>query len=207
MTPFTSVTGAATPLMLNNVDTDVIIRIDRLIESPKEGLAPYALESIRYRSDGTPNPECVLNQPDFQNAPILLADLNFGCGSSREGAVWALQSLGVRCVIAVSFGDIFYSNCFQNGVLALRMPQDQIEAMVALSGHGAPFTVDLVASAITGPGGASWPFSLQHLLREGLLEGLDPIGLTLKRRDRIEQWERDEALIRPWTCLVGMEQA
>ncbi len=205
MTPFTVVSGPAVPLMLNNIDTDVIIRIDRLIDNAKEALAPYTLESLRYLPDGSADPEMVLNKPEFHNAPILIADLNFGCGSSREGAVWALQALGVRCVIAVSYGDIFYSNCFQNGVLPIRIPQDQVTALAALTIGGSSFTVNLVDSLITGPDGSEWPFTIQHLLKEGLVEGLDPIGLTLKRRDAIDAWEQAEVQLRPWNCMAGIE--
>ena len=202
MTPFTSVTGPAAPLMLNNVDTDVIIRIERLSEAFKNSLDRYAFEALRYNADDTDNADFVLNQPAFRGAPILLADLNFGCGSSREGAVWALQAIGVRCVIAVSFGDIFYGNCFQNGVLPIRLPQDQVATLARLAETGQAFTVDLKECVIKAPDGSRFSFPIQSLLREALLEGLDQIGLTLKQTDAIDSWEQHEAEVRPWNCMV-----
>ncbi len=203
MTPFTTITGPAAPLMLSNVDTDVIIRIDRLTSVPAEGLAPYAFEGLRYLPGGAENPDFVLNQPRFRNAPVLLADANFGCGSSREGAVWALQGLGVRCVIAPSFGDIFYSNCFQNGVLPLRLPEEQVVQLARISEAGGDFTVDLSVQKVLSPDGTEWPFAIQALLRETLLEGLDQIGVTLKQSDAIRAWEKAEQALRPWTMVPG----
>ena len=124
MQAFTRITGPAAPLMAANLDTDVIIRIERLTSGAD--LARYALEALRYRPDGCPDPDCVLNEPQFCNAPILLAGRNFGCGSSREGAVTALMAMGVHCVIAPSFGDIFFGNCFQNGLLPVILPEEQV---------------------------------------------------------------------------------
>ena len=204
MTPFTVVTGSAAPLMLNNVDTDVILRIERLTSTPADGLGPYALEALRFHPDGTEVDDFVLNRQAFRGAPILLAGANFGCGSSREGAVWALQALGIRCIIAVSYGDIFYGNCFQNGVLPVRLPAEQIEALADLSTTGASFTVDLMRNTITAPDSSTWPFTIQPLLRETLLEGLDQIGLTLKQADAIDAWEQAETAARPWTMRPGI---
>ena len=203
MTPFTIVQGPAVPLLIDNVDTDVVIRIDRLVDFPREELGPYTLESIRNGADGAPDPVCPLNKPEFHNAPILIATNNFGCGSSREGAVWALQALGVRCVIAVSFGDIFFSNCFQNGVLAIRLPESDVEALAEQAATARDFVVDLPRSIITTPDHVSHPFAVQHLLREGLIQGLDPIGLTLKRVGSIQLWESREAEVRPWNVLAA----
>lgn len=198
MTPFTTVTGPAAPLMRDNIDTDVIIRIERLTHLGREQLGPYALEALRFRPDGTEDPAFVLNQPPFRGAPILLAGSNFGCGSSREGAVWALMGLGVRCVVASSFGDIFFNNCFQNGMLPIRLPLADIQRLAAVSVEGAPVTVDLEQCVLRAPDGALTPFTIDALRREGLLKGLDDIGLTLQADSAIRLWQREDRLQRPW---------
>jgi len=198
MQPFTQVTGPAVPLMRANIDTDVIIRIERLTALPKDQLGPYALEALRFRADGSEAPDCVLNQPAFRGAPILLAADNFGCGSSREGAVWALMGIGVRCVIAPSFGDIFFSNCLQNGVLPIRLPLPQVEALAAQCADGAAMTVDLQACTLTAPDGRRTAFEIDPLRREALLHGLDDIGLTLKDDALIRRWQQQDRLRRPW---------
>jgi 3-isopropylmalate/(R)-2-methylmalate dehydratase small subunit len=198
MQPFTVVTGPAVPLMRANVDTDVIIRIERLTSLGKDALGPYAFEALRYRADAAENPDCVLNRPGYRNAPLLLADTNFGCGSSREGAVWALQAIGVRCVIAPSFGDIFFSNCFQNGVLPIRLAADAVRTLAAQAAEGAVFTVDLERQRIVAPDGTEWAFETEALRRESLLAGLDDIGLTLRHVDAIDAWEAADQALRPW---------
>ncbi|RZL93550.1 MAG: 3-isopropylmalate dehydratase small subunit [Variovorax sp.] len=198
MQPFTVVTGAAPYLSRANVDTDVIIRIERLTSLARGELGPYAMEALRYREDGSEDPDFILNQPAFRGAPILLAGDNFGCGSSREGAVWALQGLGVRCVIAPSFGDIFYSNCFQNGVLPIRLPAAEVEACAAACANGAPMTVDLTQRKLIAPNGMESTFAVDPLRREGLLHGLDDIGLTLKDDALILEWQQADRLRRPW---------
>lgn len=203
MTPFTSVSGAAVPLMRSNVDTDVIIRIERLTSLQRTELGPYALEALRLRADGSQDPACVLNQPVFQRAPVLLAADNFGCGSSREGAVWALMGLGVRCVIAPSFGDIFFNNCFQNGVLPIRLPIAQIEALAAQCAGGAHVTVDLHTLTITAPDGHVAAFKVDPLHREALLHGLDDIGLTLEDDALIRAWQQADRARRPWAWPVA----
>jgi 3-isopropylmalate/(R)-2-methylmalate dehydratase small subunit len=198
MTPFTTVTGPAVPLMRANVDTDVIVRIERLTSLQKDQLGPYALEALRLRADGSEDPACVLNRPAFRQAPVLLAGENFGCGSSREGAVWALMGMGVRCVIAPSFGDIFFNNCFQNGVLPVRWPMAQVEALAAQCANGTPVTVDLQAKTITAPDGRASSFEIDPLRREALLHGLDDIGLTLKDDALIRAWQQADRARRPW---------
>jgi 3-isopropylmalate/(R)-2-methylmalate dehydratase small subunit len=198
MTPFTTVTGPAAPLMRANIDTDVIVRIERLTAFQRDQLGPYAFEALRLRRDGSEDPQCVLNQPAFRRAPVLLAAENFGCGSSREGAVWALMGLGIRCVIAPSFGDIFFNNCFQNGVLPVRWPLAQVEALAAQCASGAPLTVDLHAKAITAPDGRVAAFDIDALRREALLHGLDDIGLTLKDDALVREWQRADRMRRPW---------
>ena len=199
MEPFTAVTGAAAPLMLANVDTDLIIRIERLTE--RADLGRYALEALRYLPDGSPNPDCVLNEPRFRGAPILLAGRNFGCGSSREGAVTALRAMGVRCVIAPSFGDIFHGNCFKNGLLPVELPEAEISRLAAVA-RDADITVDLARNVVTVPGEAI-PFKVDALQREGLLGGLDEIGMTLTWRDDIEAWQRRDRALRPWIWEIG----
>ena len=198
MPPLTVVSGAAPYLPRANVDTDVIIRIDRLTSLPKEQLGLYAMEALRYRADGSDDPDFILNRPIFRGAPILLAGENFGCGSSREGAVWALQGIGVRCVVAPSFGDIFYSNCFQNGVLPIRLPAPEVEALAAACADGAPLTVDLERRMLVAPSGAQTAFTIDPLRREALLHGLDDIGLTLRDDALIRAWQQADRAQRPW---------
>jgi 3-isopropylmalate/(R)-2-methylmalate dehydratase small subunit len=198
MQPFTRVAGPAVPLMLANVDTDVIIRIERLTQLAKNELGPYAMEALRYLPDGSDNPRFAANQPAFRGAPVLLAGANFGCGSSREQAVWALQGMGLRCVIAPSFGDIFFSNCFQNGMLPIRLPLDVVERLAAQCGSGAPLVVDLQACTITAPDGSVTPFTVDARRREMLLLGLDDIGLTLKDDALIRGWQETDRASRPW---------
>lgn len=201
MQPFTTVTGPAVPLMMANVDTDVIIRIERL--TGEEALGPYAFEALRYRPDGGLNPDCVLNEPRFQSAPILLARRNFGCGSSREGAVTALMAMGFRCVIAPSFGDIFVSNCFQNGLLPVPLAEAEVERLAALSAAG-DVTVDLERCVIAVSGhGDAIAFAVDPLRRESLLQGLDDIGMTLMREDNIAAWQAADRVNRPWVWRLG----
>ncbi len=195
MQPFVTVKGPAAPLMQANVDTDVIIRIERLTAGAD--LGHYALEALRYLPDGRPNPDCVLNEPRFVGAPILLAGRNFGCGSSREGAVTALMGMGLRCVIAPSFGDIFYSNCFQNGMLPVVLPERDVERLATLACKG-DVTVDLGAGVVVTPDGDEISFVIDRLRREALLDGLDDIGLTLKWADDIAIWQRADRAMRPW---------
>jgi len=195
MQPFITVTGRAVPLLQSNIDTDVIIRIERLTGGAD--LGRYAFEALRYLPDGSPKPDCVLNDPRFANARVLLAGRNFGCGSSREGAVTALMAMGLRCVIAPSFGDIFFANCFRNGLLPLVLPEDVIEGLAAQSRDG-DFTVDLEARSVNPPSGQVIPFSVDPLQREGLLAGLDEVGLTLRHESEIATWQEADRENRPW---------
>lgn len=198
MKSFTTVSGPAAPLMLANVDTDVIIRIEPLTRHPREELGRFAFEALRYLPDGSDNPEFVLNQPAFRGAPILLAGANFGCGSSREPAVWALMGMGMRCVIAPSFGDIFYGNCFQNGVLPIVLDEHAIEGLAARARTGAAMTVDLVQRQLSIGDSAPLPFQIDDLRRESLLAGLDAIGLTLQDSALISSWQQADRTRRPW---------
>jgi 3-isopropylmalate/(R)-2-methylmalate dehydratase small subunit len=191
MQPFKTITGAAVPFLQANVDTDVIVRIERL--TGNADLGHYAFEALRYLPDGSANPDCVFNQPRFANAPILLAGRNFGCGSSREGAVTALMAMGIGCVIAPSFGDIFFANCFRNGVLPIVLG----EASIAQLAESTELTVDLERQSISASGEA-FQFPVDALQCEGLLKGLDEIGLTLKATGEIVAWQSTDRLERPW---------
>ncbi len=202
MTPFTTVTGSAVPYLQDNIDTDVIIRIERLTDLAREDLGRYAFEAIRHRSDGSLDTDCPFNQPKFLNAPVLLGGRNFGCGSSREGAVWALQGMGVRCVIAPSFGDIFFGNCFQNGVLPLCLSVQDIEELSLQCRDGATVTVDLQACTLTRPDGRILHFEIESLRRQALLAGLDDIGLTLRDDRLIRAWQTHDRLARPWVWAI-----
>jgi 3-isopropylmalate/(R)-2-methylmalate dehydratase small subunit len=201
MQPFTVVEGPAAPLLRANVDTDVIIRIEHLRKSSTSQLGHYAFEALRYLPDGSENSEFVLNQPPFRAAPILLAGENFGCGSSREHAVWALQGLGIRCVLAPSFGDIFYANCFQNGLLPIRLPIDVIERFAEHCAAGAHLNVDLLILTIGAPDGSSTAFEVDSRRRELLIKGLDDIGLTLQAGPTIRAWQEMDRNKRPWVWL------
>ena len=197
MQAFTTLTGRAAPLPLANIDTDVIIRIERLTGGDPATLGRFAFEALRYGPEGAENPDFVLNRPLYRGAPILVAGANFGCGSSREGAVTALMGLGVRCVIADSFGDIFYSNCCQNGLLPVRLPAAEVAALVRLASAG-EVTVDLAARTVTAPDGSAFAFEIDPLRREALMEGLDDLGVTLKQMDQVRAWQADDRHARPW---------
>jgi len=196
---FTVVRGPAAPLMLPDVNTDVI--------SPAHGgkgsLALSAFAPIRYLPDGGDDPSFVLNRERFRGAPILLAAQNFGCGSSRESAVWSLRALGIRCVIATSFGDIFSGNCFQNGVLPIVLDETVLETLAEEVADGAPLEVDLRASVVRSPRGASIPFTVDPLRRRQLLEGLDDLDAGLLRRDEIRAFQQTDRVLRPWIYQVA----
>jgi 3-isopropylmalate/(R)-2-methylmalate dehydratase small subunit len=193
--------------MMANIDTDVIIRVEHLTERSAEGLRRHAFAALRYQSDGVEKPDCPLNQPQFRGAPILLGGANFGCGSSREPAVWALMALGIRCVIAESFGDIFFSNCFQNGVLPIALTAAAVEALASEAAAGdTRFLVDLAEQVITTPSARAFAFEVDPRRREGLLAGLDDIGQTLKLSAAIEAWQARDQQARPWVWLPGSVQ-
>ena len=199
MEKFTVLKGVAAPLMLANVDTDAIIRMERLSRLDRGELGRWAFESLRYLPDGSENPQFLLNQPPWRSATILLAAENFGCGSSRETAVWALWELGVRCVIAPSFGDIFYGNCFQNGLLPVRLPAAEGEAIAAeLRSGGREITVDLVEQQGITASGRAIRFEIEPGRRKALLEGLDAIGVTLTYAADIARFQARDRMRRPW---------
>ncbi len=201
MDSFTSITATAVPFLRKNVDTDVIIPIQRLVGSGRTGLGPYAFERMRYLADGSDNPDFPLNRAEYKGSKLLLADENFGCGSSREGAVWALMGMGVRCVIAPSFGDIFFANCFQNGLLPVRLPIEvirQIAEETEASPGNARTTVDLEQRVVITPTGAKIPFEVDTRKRDAMLHGLDDIALTKRHAEAIAAWRAGDRAARPW---------
>lgn len=205
MERFTKVTGVAAPLMRENVDTDLIIRIERLVNNTgRQGLGPYCFEQLRLRPDGSEDPDCVLNQAPYRDAPIILSADNFGCGSSREGAVWALAGMGVRAVIAPSYGDIFFNNCFQNGILPVKLPLAEVQQLadeMKASPGNARITVDLETCQVVSPTGRVIPFEVDARRQHAMLNGLDDIGQTLARKHEIEAWQANDRAARPWVWL------
>jgi 3-isopropylmalate/(R)-2-methylmalate dehydratase small subunit len=208
MEKFTRVTGIAAPLMKANIDTDVIIPAKRLVGHQRGELGAFAFEAYRYRPDRTDNPDFVLNQARYRGAKILVAGGNFGCGSSRESAVWALVGFGFRCVIAPSFGDIFTNNAFQNGMLLIRLPKEQLERLAAEieSGATAAMTIDLQTQTLTAPSGAESPFEIDAERRQALLEGRDEISMTLARDADILAFQQRDRAGRPWIYQTGPTQ-
>ncbi len=200
MTPFTTVSGRAAPLMKEHVNTDVIVPAERYITAKRHEFHLHAFGPWRYCDDGSENPDFLLNQAPWRGAPILLAGRNFGCGSSREGAVWAIAGIGIRAIIAPSFGGIFANNCLQNGVLPVVLPADTVEAFaeIARAQPEAPFTVDLERKVVVPPNGAPVPFEVDELRRQSLLSGLDDIGMTVGRRDEIAAFQHADRMRRPW---------
>ncbi len=198
MEPFTTVTGPAAPLLLPNIDTDVIIRVERMTSVNPTELAPFAFETLRYDDTGTPRPDFVLNRPAFRDAPILVAGPNFGCGSSREPAVWAVMGLGIRCVIAPSFGDIFRSNCFTNGVLPVILSEPDVVGLAGLATEGREVSVDLGVQRVSS-GGDTWHFEISRYRKTSLLGGLDDFQLALTYADSLERWAEHDRRLRPWS--------
>ena len=197
MDKFTVLTGVAAPLPLVNVDTDKIMPGQFLKSIKRSGLGKVVFYEMRFHADGSENPEFVLNQAPFRTAQILLAGDNFGCGSSREHAPWGLKDFGIRCVIAPSFADIFYNNCFKNAILPITLPEATIEQMLAQA-DGADFTVDLEQMKITLPDGTEIAFELDETRRYNMLNGLDDIGLTLQKDAEITAFEERQKQEQPW---------
>ena len=207
MTGFTSLNATAAPLLRANVNTDIIIRIDRMIGNAIRGtLGRWCFAAWRYRADGSEDPAFVFNRPPYRDASILLAGPNFGCGSSREPAVWALQEMGIRAIIGSGFGDIFYNNCFQNGLLPVVLDVAAVTAIAASveqsQGVGT-VGIDLAQMEVTGPDGARYPFRLEPRRRTALLEGLDEIGMTLRQSERIDRFQARDRAARPWIYAPG----
>jgi 3-isopropylmalate/(R)-2-methylmalate dehydratase small subunit len=203
MDKFVKLTGVAAPLPVVNIDTDMIIPKDYLKTIKRTGLGAGLFAEARYKEDGSENPDFVLNKPAYRNAQILVAGDNFGCGSSREHAPWALLDFGIRCVISTSFADIFYNNCFKNGILPIVVSQSDLDKLMddASRGSNAVLTVDLEAQEITGPDGGKIAFEIDAFKRHCLLNGLDDIGLTLEKASSISTFEQSNAAQRPWASL------
>ena len=199
MTPFTDLHAKAAPLDMANLDTDQIIPKQFLKTVEREGLGKGLFYDLRFDEAGRPRPEFVLNDPRYAGAGVLIAGDNFGCGSSREHAPWALLDYGVRCVIAPSFADIFYNNCFQNGLLPVALPEAAVRALMdEARGGNHVFSVDLASQTVTSPSGQQFRFEIDAARKHKLLEGLDAIGETLRHVPDIDVYESRRALDRPW---------
>ncbi len=200
MQPFTTLTGVAAPLPILNVDTDMIIPKDYLKTIKRTGLGKGLFAEMRYNEDGTENPDFVLNRPAYRTAKIIVAGDNFGCGSSREHAPWSLLDFGIRAVISTSFADIFYNNCFKNGILPVVVPKEDLDRLMddAERGANATLTIDLAKQEIHGPDGGVVRFEIDAFKKHCLLNGLDDIGLTLAKKDRITSFEERAATTHPW---------
>jgi 3-isopropylmalate/(R)-2-methylmalate dehydratase small subunit len=200
MEKFTVLTGIAAPLPMINVDTDMIIPKQFLKTIKRTGLGKNLFDEMRYTQDGAEVADFVLNKPAYRTAKVLVAGANFGCGSSREHAPWAIADFGIRCVIAPSFADIFFNNCFKNGILPIKLPAEQVEALLkqAENGANATFTIDLENQTITAPDGAKTAFEVDAFRKHCLLNGLDDIGLTMMKNDKIEAFEAARKQSSPW---------
>ncbi len=192
MDKFTKLTGVAAPLPIVNIDTDMIIPKQYLKTIARTGLGKGLFSEMRYGEDGSENPDFVLNKPAYRKAQIIVAEDNFGCGSSREHAPWALLDFGIRCVISTSFADIFYNNCFKNGILPIKVSKEDLAKLMddAARGSNATLTVDLEAQEIRGPDGGVVKFDLDPFRKKCLIEGLDDIGLTMVKGGRIDEFEK-----------------
>jgi 3-isopropylmalate/(R)-2-methylmalate dehydratase small subunit len=200
MEKFTKLTGVAAPLPITNIDTDMIIPKQYLKTIHRTGLGTGLFSEMRYKDDGSENPDFVLNKPAYRKAQIIVAEDNFGCGSSREHAPWALLDFGIRAVISTSFADIFYNNCFKNGVLPIKVSKEELAKLMddAQRGANATLTIDLEAQEIRGPDGGVVTFDVDPHRKHCLLEGLDDIGLTLVKAAKIGEFEARLSEDRPW---------
>ena len=200
MEKFTTLTAVAAPLNMMNVDTDMIIPKDYLKTIARTGLGKGLFAELRYNDDGSPNPDFVLNKLAYNAAKIIVAGDNFGCGSSREHAPWALLDYGIRSVISTEFGDIFYNNCFKNGILPIKVSKEDLAKLMddAERGSNATLSIDLEKQEIRGPDGGVVHFAVDPFKKHCLLNGLDEVGLTLNKADSITRFESEAALERPW---------
>ena len=200
MKPFTKITAVAAPIDMANVDTDKIVPARFLRKARGADYGKYLFHDIRYRADGSDDPDFILNRARYRNAQILVAGDNFGCGSSRESAVWVLTDYGIRSVIAPSFGDIHYGNALQNGLLPVRLPDATVKKLRQQlhDKPGAEISVDLESQSVTGPDGAVYPFDIDPTNREKLLKGLDDVGLVLQNIGVIEAFEKRYHGELPW---------
>lgn len=200
MQPFKHLTSTPAPMKVMNVDTDMIIPKQFLKTIKRTGLGTALFAEMRYRDDGSENPDFVLNKPAYRKSEILIAGDNFGCGSSREHAPWALLDFGIRCVISTSFADIFYNNCFKNGILPIVVKPEDLDKLFddADRGSNATLTIDLEAQEIRGPDGGVVTFEIDPFRKKCLMEGLDDIGLTMEKASSITQYEQKAASNRAW---------
>src|SRR4051812_22259259 len=200
MEPFKPLEGVAAPLNMINVDTDMIIPKQYLKTIHRTGLGKALFDEMRYSTDGSEKPDFVLNKPAYRKAQILVAGGNFGCGSSREHASWALVGFGIRCVIAPSFADIFYGNCFKNGILPIKLPQSEVDKLMddAERGANAVISIDLEKQEIRGPDGGMIKFEVDAFRKQCLLNGWDDIGLTMRTEDKIASFEQQQHIQQPW---------
>jgi len=209
MEKFTTLTGVAAPLDMINVDTDMIIPKQFLKTIKRTGLGKSLFFEMRFDDDGNEKPDFVLNKPAYRKAQILVAGDNFGCGSSREHAPWALLDFGIRCIISTSFADIFFNNCFKNGVLPITLPKEDVDKLMddARRGSNATVTVDLARQEIRGPDGGCVKFDIDPFRKHCLLEGLDDIGLTLQKAQAIETFEEKQKMTQPWVHRAAAQPA
>jgi 3-isopropylmalate/(R)-2-methylmalate dehydratase small subunit len=202
MQKFSKLSAVAAPLLRENIDTDIVIPISRMVGNSSRGnLGQWCFSALRYQPDGSENPQFILNRAPYRGAEILLTGANFGCGSSREAAVWALQEMGVRCLIGSSFGDIFFNNCFQNGLLPVLLDRATVESMareLELSQGSGRISVDLTDMSVTAPSGKRYAFAVEPKRRQALLAGLDEIGITLERAAEIAAFQAEDRRRRPW---------
>ncbi|MEM0899338.1 MAG: 3-isopropylmalate dehydratase small subunit [Pseudomonadota bacterium] len=200
MKKFTTLTGVAAPMPIVNIDTDMILPKDYLKTIKRTGLGEGLFRELRFNEDGSLNDDFVLNKPAYKNAKIIVAGDNFGCGSSREHAPWALLDHGIRCVISTSIADIFFNNCFKNGILPITVTQEQLEQLMedASRGANATLTIDLEGQTIQRPDGGTIRFDIDPTRKHNLLNGLDDIGLTLEKASAIDNFEAEAAAERPW---------
>ncbi|MGY9013937.1 MAG: 3-isopropylmalate dehydratase small subunit [Rhodospirillales bacterium] len=200
MDKFDHLTGVAAPLNMINVDTDMIIPKQFLKTIKRTGLGKSLFFEMRFKDDGSEVEDFVLNKPAYRESTIMVGGDNFGCGSSREHAPWALLDFGIKCVIAPNFADIFYNNCFKNGILPIKLPQEDVDKLMedAERGANATLTVDLEAQTIAGPDGGSISFEIDPFKKKCLLQGLDDVGLTMKKEDAISKFENDKKASEPW---------
>jgi 3-isopropylmalate/(R)-2-methylmalate dehydratase small subunit len=207
MEKFKTVSGVAAPMRAINIDTDKIIPKQYLKTIERAGLGKHLFAEMRFNEDGSEKPDFVLNKPAYREAQILVAGDNFGCGSSREHAPWAIKDFGIRCVISTSFADIFYNNCFKNGILPIKVTPEQLELLFddADRGANATVTVDLETQEIYGPDGGVVKFEMDPFRKQCLLEGLDDIGQTLQRKGRIDTFEEQQKSQQPWLYGAAAE--
>ena len=205
MEKFDKLTGVAAPMNMINVDTDMIIPKNFLKTIKRSGLGQNLFDEMRYDRNGNENPDFVLNKPAYRKAKIIVAGDNFGCGSSREHAPWALLDYGIRCVISTSFADIFYNNCFKNGILPIKVTKEQLDNLMdeAERGSNATLSIDLESQTIQGSDGGEVKFEIDEFKKYLLLNGLDDVGLTLQKSDKIDSFEVQQNASQPWLAGVA----